>query len=232
MPLAANCAWDELGVQARSDHRRGHEPSRYVRKRKPVGNMSNHSACLPQSHLLFSSPCSWKGSHLSALLIKSIAGIIVRQPLTMPSPWRPVMAAALLLPAASAFVASGSSALSVRRSAASMPPVRRLRSATAVSMRFPAFLPAPEMSDIEDEKCVAMACTLQRLPVSMPDFAASPVATSCAKTSPAAPADGAAPLVLLHGFDRCGFVQEKVKSKTCCRTDSVCETAHALSGDV
>ena len=152
--------------------------------------------------------------------------------LTMPSPWRPVVAAALLLPAASAFVASGSSALSVRRSAASMPPVRRLRSATAVSMRFPAFLPAPEMSDIEDEKCVAMARTLQRLPVSMPDVAASPVATSCAKTSPAAPADGAAPLVLLHGFDRCGFVQEKVKSKTCCRTDSVCETAHALSGDV
>ena len=152
--------------------------------------------------------------------------------LPMPSSWRPVVAAALLLPAASAFVASGSSALTVRRSAASMPPVRRLRSATVVSMRFPAFLPAPEMSDIEDEKCVAMACTLQRLPVSMPDFAASPVATSCAKTSPAAPADGAAPLVLLHGFDRCGFVQEKVKSKTCCRTDSVCATAHALSGDV
>ena len=151
----------------------------------------------------------------------------------MPPPWRPVVAAAFLLPAASAFVVSGSSALSVRSSAASMLPVRRLRSATAVavSMSFPAFLPASEMSDIEDEKCVAMACTLQRLPVSMPDFAASPVATSCAKTSPAAPADGAAPLVLLHGFDRCGFVQEKVKCKTCCRTDSGCETAHALSGD-
>ena len=150
----------------------------------------------------------------------------------MPSPWRPVVAAAFLLPAASAFVVSGSSALSVRSSAASMLPVRRLRSATAaVSMSFPAFLPASEMSDIEDEKCVAMACTLQRLPVSMPDFAVSPVATSCAKTSPAAPADGAAPLVLLHGFDRCWFVQEKVKCKTCCRTDSGCETAHALSGD-
>merc|ERR1719163_316437 len=119
----------------------------------------------------------------------------------MPSPWRPVVAAAFLLPAASAFVVSGSSALSVRSSAASMLPVRRLRSATAVSMSFPAFLPASEMSDIEDEKCVAMACTLQRLPVSMPDFAVSPVATSCAKTSPATPADGAAPLVLLHGFD-------------------------------
>ena len=66
---------------------------------------------------------------------------------------------------------------------------------------FPSFLPADAMAEIEDEKCVAMATSLQRLPVAMGDFASAPVETSCARTNPAAPVPGVAPLVLLHGFD-------------------------------
>jgi pimeloyl-ACP methyl ester carboxylesterase len=46
-----------------------------------------------------------------------------------------------------------------------------------------------------------MAKTLQRLPVAMPTFATAPVATSCARTQPKNPIPGAAPLLLLHGFD-------------------------------
>jgi pimeloyl-ACP methyl ester carboxylesterase len=54
---------------------------------------------------------------------------------------------------------------------------------------------------VEDPLCIKMAKTLQRLPVAMPTFASAPVATSCARTQPKNPIPGAAPLLLLHGFD-------------------------------
>jgi len=67
-------------------------------------------------------------------------------------------------------------------------------------MAFPSFLPPAEMAEVEDPACIDMAKSLDRLPVSL-SLASGPVATSYARTRPTTPLAGAAPLVLLHGFD-------------------------------
>jgi hypothetical protein len=100
-------------------------------------------------------------------------------------------AAAFTSPAAPLRTSRG--ALAAHRAA--QPGLRAARAST-----FPAFLPQ-EMSEIEDPACIAMAQGLQRTPVEIPaEFATAPIETSFAKTA-CAPAGGAAPVLLLHGFD-------------------------------
>ncbi|KAJ1472149.1 Alpha/Beta hydrolase protein [Baffinella frigidus] len=101
--------------------------------------------------------------------------------------------------------------------APSLAPLRSSRSATSPRLAavsglriarssgsFPTFLPK-EMVDIEDEACVAMAASLRRVPVTVAsEFAVGPIQTSFTRTE-CAPAEGTAPVLMLHGFDSSVF---------------------------